>query len=524
MLNSNVLNLKNQLIVKSNYPNASKVLTSLISCGYTFPTAILDLIDNSVDALASKVNINLISNKMDQHVIIADNGKGMTELILNEALKLGSDTLRAPGSFGKFGMGLITSSISIGRRVTVITKSKGGQLLQSTQDLDEVESTNKFIKTLGKADQSQKTLWNSYLSGEESGTLVLISKIDIKKHKVNLVMRDKLKLAIGQTYRKLIANVDFQLPMLIDKTLGEATSLKQYFNVVPIDPLHETESKILLDASHTIETEGSKVPIRIKVSQLPYQHEARKIADQGFYMMRNGREVAAGESLGLFTKHGKYNGFRAEIYFGDRSDEKFNVNFMKQRVDISNKDILTFIDAVTAPIRNQIQEEEKKIAGLGAASSLCNLKNDDVLNKIINFLKQELNLKSTKSKANGYTSKVKSESKATKQNKDNDKKINKSTDLEITWNYISEPEVPTSLFSFDYSDNNFEITLNVAHSFYLSAQSLGVDGDLMFKVMLVGQLVSQLKQSSTEENISEALSRMNEHTGLVLDLITNRLN
>ena len=517
--------LKEHASVKSNHPNASKVLTSLISCGYTFPTAILDLIDNSVDALATQVTVNLISNKHNQYVVIADNGKGMTKEVLDQALRLGSDTTRTAGSFGKFGMGLVTSSISIGRRVTIITKSKGGQLLQSTQDLDEVESTNKFIKTLSSADQFQRNLWNIYLFGQESGTLVLISKIDPKKHKVNIAMRDKLKLAIGQTYRKLTANVDFQLPMLIDKTLGDATNLKHYLKVEPIDPLYESESKILLDGNHVIETDGVKIPIRIKVAQLPYQHEARSLSGQGFYMMRNGREVAAGETLGLYTRHNNYNAFRAEIYFDDKSDEKFNVNFMKQRVDISNKDILTFIDVVTAPIRSQIKEEEKKIAGLGAASNDCNLKNDDVLNKIINSLKKELEIKSTKSKASTKQTKDKTESKPrAKQNKENDKKVNKSVDLEILWNYISEPEVPTSLYSFDYSDNTLEITLNVAHAFYLAMQNLGVDGDLMFKVMLVGQLVAQLKQSSDEDNISEVLSGINEHTGLVLDLIINRLN
>nr|MBO6294493.1 ATP-binding protein [Schwartzia sp. (in: firmicutes)] len=69
-------------------PEARLLLMSLRSVGYTEETAIADIIDNSISAHASEIDISFSWN--DERIVIADNGIGMTgrDLVLN--MRIGS--------------------------------------------------------------------------------------------------------------------------------------------------------------------------------------------------------------------------------------------------------------------------------------------------------------------------------------------------------------------------------------------------------------------------------------------------
>ena len=72
----------------------------------------------------------------------------MDPATLNEAMKLGSLTEKNHSfELGKFGMGSVTSSISIGKKLSVITKAANSEF-KGIQDLDLIAKENKFIKTL----------------------------------------------------------------------------------------------------------------------------------------------------------------------------------------------------------------------------------------------------------------------------------------------------------------------------------------------------------------------------------------
>ena len=77
-----------------NEPNADVLLNSLRSAGYSLQAAIGDFVDNSIDAEASLVVINLAVDKKTGlwAVEIADNGFGMQEDTLDEMMRLGSRT------------------------------------------------------------------------------------------------------------------------------------------------------------------------------------------------------------------------------------------------------------------------------------------------------------------------------------------------------------------------------------------------------------------------------------------------
>src|SRR3989344_3711962 len=147
-----------------NHPNAGKLLSSLRNTGYDSYTAVEDIIDNSIDAGARNINVCINTLDKDLRVIISDDGSGMNEEILDEALKLGSATEKDEMSdLGKYGMGLCTASISMAKSLQVITKQADGDYLFSSQDLDEVVKADDFIKEKRKSSKEEIDLFKEYI-------------------------------------------------------------------------------------------------------------------------------------------------------------------------------------------------------------------------------------------------------------------------------------------------------------------------------------------------------------------------
>ena len=126
-------------------PSAAFLMESIRDFGYTIETAIADLVDNSISAEASNIEINLDKDENGQPMLtIDDDGFGMTEDELLQAMRLCSkdrNLVRSKNDLGRFGMGLKTSSLSQCRQLTVET-TMHGLPSSMTWDLDEVKSKN----------------------------------------------------------------------------------------------------------------------------------------------------------------------------------------------------------------------------------------------------------------------------------------------------------------------------------------------------------------------------------------------
>ena len=68
---------------------APVLVESTRSIGYSFETAVADIIDNSISAAATDIRISFMS-KEPQWLRIEDNGHGMTEAELGTAMRYGS--------------------------------------------------------------------------------------------------------------------------------------------------------------------------------------------------------------------------------------------------------------------------------------------------------------------------------------------------------------------------------------------------------------------------------------------------
>lgn len=72
-------------LVRRDFP-AKALLNGLRSIGYSFSTAVADIIDNSISAKATEINIYSEALSAMPYFCILDNGHGMTQKKLNNAM------------------------------------------------------------------------------------------------------------------------------------------------------------------------------------------------------------------------------------------------------------------------------------------------------------------------------------------------------------------------------------------------------------------------------------------------------
>jgi hypothetical protein len=117
-------------------PRPERMADIIGGTGHTFPTAVAELVDNSISHDATEIDIIFASpdSGHGRWLAITDNGCGMTEAKLDEAMRLGSETDYDANALGKFGFGMKGASWSQARTFTVVTRKAGGQTYHLTWD------------------------------------------------------------------------------------------------------------------------------------------------------------------------------------------------------------------------------------------------------------------------------------------------------------------------------------------------------------------------------------------------------
>lgn len=316
-------------------------MDALREMGYDSYASVLDIIDNAVDGQATHVDVFIEEREGDIVITILDNGCGMDEDTLSEALRLGSDTVRDPGDLGKFGMGLVTASIGLSRRVDILTREAAGELLHGAFDLEEIAAHDKFVKQLKIAPDE----WAEQLRSE-SGTKVQLSKTDRISNRHTTTFANVLRKKIGQVYRRFLKS---GLTIVVNEKPAEA-----------IDPLMLGHADTRLVLETELEVEGGTVSLR--VVDLPDLGPAGNkefgiiAQNSGFYILRNHREISEAETFDFFKKHPDWSHFRAEIAFDGTLDMLFHTDVKKMTVHPPQ----SFLDRLRQATQGLISESARQ--------------------------------------------------------------------------------------------------------------------------------------------------------------------
>lgn len=337
-----------------NEPDASRLIFGLRDTGYNFRTAAADIIDNSIAANASEVNVRIsMTSDGRKFVYFGDNGDGMDENGVHKAMRYGAPVRANLASLGKFGLGLKTASSSVCLRFALISrKSPDAPLAKLAWDLDHVEETGKWEMTADPVDQLETDAFEE-LCGDK-GTLVVWSKCDrllsknysdpggSNEQAAIRRLRASLKEHIALIYHRFLDTGDSRQRNVAITVNGEQVEpWNPFFPEKAEQVLPEKQQRIEMDLA---DGNGSGVAT-IKAWILPNSNtlteDERKKANitnrgQGFYIYREGRLINQGGWLGVFGAQGSFEPhmslLRIEFDFGHDLDEAFYVDVKKSRI------------------------------------------------------------------------------------------------------------------------------------------------------------------------------------------------
>ena len=305
------------------------------------PSAIAELVDNSLQAGARRIEIVITSDSGEPRwpltVSVADDGVGMSHSTLCQALRFGgSARFNDRRGLGRFGMGLPNSSLSQARRVEVITWQSPGRALVSHLDTDEIAT--------GQVTEIPPPALCGVPKGMpgETGTLVRWLRCDRLEFKRPDTIIRKLAPRIGRVFRHFLLD-------------GVVITLNGN-EVAPIDPLFLDPCAVFngarqfgapiryevatLSEDHQEEIIGE---VQVIFSELPVQEwhclpnaekRARGIAKgAGVSVVRAGREIDHGWFfLGSKRKENYDDWWRCEICFEPELDDLFGITHTKQQI------------------------------------------------------------------------------------------------------------------------------------------------------------------------------------------------
>ncbi len=292
--------------VRNAPPRAGSMLESIRGLGYAPPTAIADLVDNSIAANADEVNIHLEWAGAQSWARIIDDGDGMDDAALESGMRLGARDPReerASNDLGRFGLGLKTASFSQARRLTVASRRNGGPIVCLRWDLDLIgqEAGAEWPLFEGPAPGSEHLL--GPLDHMAHGTIVLWENMD-------RIVTDGF---VAQDLIELVDRIDAHLAMTFHRLLeGSHPTLRLRLNgekIKPWDPyLMGHPGKALESPEYRIlHTTGVAVQCHVLPHRdmlKPAEQDAAEgpggwTQQEGFYVYRNKRLLLAGGWLGL---------------------------------------------------------------------------------------------------------------------------------------------------------------------------------------------------------------------------------
>ncbi|MFG1776823.1 ATP-binding protein [Micromonospora sp. NPDC049048] len=313
-------------------PFASALVESLRGMGYGLPTAVADLVDNSVSARARHVRVEFSSDPGSGWVAVVDDGRGMPESVLHDAMRLGTAgplAARATGDLGRFGLGLKTASFSQARRLTVVSRA-GTDLACRTWDLDLVGRLDEW-RLLDQLDgQAVRLAEDLGLTG--SGTLVL--------------WRDLDRVGEGPALVEAMGAVADHLGAVFGRYLaaGRLRLTVAGHEVPPWDPflLHHAAaqdlgSEVLTLGGHATTVTPYVLPHPARLTESEYRRAAGLRgwhSQQGFYVYRGNRLLTQGGWLGLrgLTKHPQTRLARLAVDVDSDADHLWQVDVRKASV------------------------------------------------------------------------------------------------------------------------------------------------------------------------------------------------
>ena len=336
-------------------PNLPKLEDALRSIGYSFETAVADVIDNSIDAQAENVHIRIIMRK-DGHLDLAlwDNGKGMDEKTLTEALRFGTDASSEIKRLGKFGLGLKLASLSQARELQVVTVNEGQYAGRAWLEGGIAEE---FSSTVYDSDEVRPIMQRVFPDRmlRKSGTIVIWSNLYRVAHGQGVIderanrLMSRLEKHLALAFHRYLSGHPRRVIISLDifddhaKASGVSTSLD------PLNPFGYDYSGNA-DFPTTLQVAGefnNQLAVRAHIwppnsSDANYRLPGGANSRQGFYFYRNNRLIQGGGWNGMRETEPHTSLARLEVDLSPNMDVIISLDVKKIEIQLPS-DVLSSI-------------------------------------------------------------------------------------------------------------------------------------------------------------------------------------
>jgi hypothetical protein len=322
-------------------PSAASLTASLRDLGYSLEAAIADLIDNSISAEATEIDVFCDLSRDAPVLVIADNGRGMTAQEVIAALRHGATDprkKRGPKDLGRFGLGLKTASFSQCRRLTAISIVKG-VYAGAEWNLDEVEKNDDWL--IAVLDPDEITTQPYFETLGETGTLIVWRDLD-------RLFEDEMGRRRDEIVNEKLAIVERHLSLVFHRFLaGEVKGRRKLairingHPVSPFDPFCRKNEATQILPEETVWVDDVAIIMqpyilphhsRLSASEYDYyQDRSDFISNQGAYIYRNGRLMAWGDWFRMVPKGEATKLARVQIDFPNSLDEAWTIDIKKSR-------------------------------------------------------------------------------------------------------------------------------------------------------------------------------------------------
>jgi len=348
-----------------------RICFGLSRIGYTPATATCDILDNSIRANALNIHIQICKEREElndsrknnvKEYLVIDDGKGMSETEMVEALKLGSsEQTYEPNSLSKFGLGLKSAVFSQGEELHLISSPGSNYPFKKyVVSLPEIQRKGKYFATSVALTEEDQDLVAQYLSSGK-GTIVRIAKVRMVNHPSVKKTTEELVTKVGVIYYYFMKedgiriSINDQVIEPFDVLFVEEANLNGNLDEFSWDGKTvrwiEKSKEITLDAKE--DTEES-VKATVEITQLPYppifdleeRGKRKQVAEKykisagnyGYYVYRNKRLISWAESFdGIIPQDQNFYAFRGRILVDESADDSFNIDVKKSTLTLSDE-------------------------------------------------------------------------------------------------------------------------------------------------------------------------------------------
>ena len=348
---------------RKNIPKADHLMGSMRSMGYTFESAIADIIDNSISAECREIRLQFPKNALECYVSILDDGYGMNPDELFNAMRYGSSASeenRAADDLGRFGLGLKSASLSQCKKLTVVSK-QGDTISGYSWDYNYIIEHKDWYVIELSYDEIKNVPSIEPLLEQYSGTLVVWEDFDVIEKSSN-----------GQIYSTLCDYKDKitkHLALVFHRYINapKKDKVKMYLNnykIAALDPFLESNPKttrkkeidIAINDSNETERHVTVQPFVLPFFKDLTESDKVKLGGveslrtkQGYYVYRNKRLIIWGTWFGSQRRDELTKNARIRVDIPNTLDDIWNIDIKKQSA------------AIPKSIQNQLRKKVEDV-------------------------------------------------------------------------------------------------------------------------------------------------------------------